>query len=131
MDNTTQILRYTMPMQLQQTMDKRLDVLPEVLPVRVETVVITAVLQVVVDSIPMEEAVATEQEDSPSQMEVMEEPMVLTLYVLEDLVAEAERMGTPVAVAVAVVTLVVLVGITVVTMEAAVVLDPITQEPIK
>jgi hypothetical protein len=64
-------------------------------------------------------------------MEVMEEPMVLTLYVLEDLVAEAERMGTPVAVAVAVVTLVVLVGTTVVTMEAAVVLDPITQEPIK
>jgi hypothetical protein len=64
-------------------------------------------------------------------MEVMEEPMVLTLYVLEDLVVEAERMGTPVAVAVAVVTLVVLVGITVVTMEAAVVLDPITQEPIK
>jgi hypothetical protein len=130
-DNTTQILRYTMPMQLQQTMDKRLDVLPEVLPVRVETVVVTAVLQVVVDSIPTEVAAFMVQADSPSQMEVMEETMALTLYVLEDLVAEAERTGTPVAVAVAVGTPVVLVGTIVATMEAAVELGHITQEPIK
>jgi hypothetical protein len=130
-DNTTQILRYTMPMQLQQTMDKRLDVLPEVLPVRVETVVVTAVLQVVVDSIPTEVAAFMVQADSPSQMEVMEETMVLTLYVLEDLEAEAERTGTPVAEAVAVGTPVVLVVTTVATMEAAVELGHITQEPIK
>ena len=66
MVNTIKIHHFTMHMQLQQTMDKRLDVLLEGLQVLVVAVVITTVPLVVVVSIPMEEAVATEQEDYPS-----------------------------------------------------------------
>jgi hypothetical protein len=85
----------------------------------------------VVGSIPTEEAVATEQEDYLSLTVEMEEITLLLHNVLVDLVEEAEHTGTPVAVAVAEVTLVVLVDTTAAMMEAAVVVDPTTQEPIQ
>jgi hypothetical protein len=70
--NTIQILRSIMRMQLQPTMDKRLDVLLEGLPVRVETVVVTAVLLEEVDSIPTVVTAFMVLADNPSQMEVTE-----------------------------------------------------------
>jgi hypothetical protein len=61
----------------------------------------------------------------------MEEISLPLHNVSVDLVAEAEPTVTPVAVAVAEVTLVVLVDTTAETMEAAAVADPTTQEPIQ
>jgi hypothetical protein len=61
----------------------------------------------------------------------MEEISLLLLNVSVDLVAEAEPTVTPVAVAVAEVTPVVLVDTIAATMVAAVVVDPTTQEPIQ
>jgi len=64
-------------------------------------------------------------------MEVTEETMVLTLYVLEDLEVVAELTGTPVAVAVAVATLVVQEVSMMDQPEAEAVEDPIIMEPTK
>ena len=125
------VLHCLMLMQLPVTMDKQADVLQVELVELVVADVITAVPLVVVDSIPTEEAVPTEQEGYPSQMEVTEETMVLTLYVLEDLEVVAELTGTPVAVAVAVATLVVQEVSIMDQPEAEAVEVPIIMEPTK
>ena len=63
--NMMEVLNCLMHMQLQVTMVKQLDVHQVELEELEEVVVITTVLQVVEVSIPMEEMLATEQEEFP------------------------------------------------------------------